>query len=139
MLKLRTAYNYLPKELLDRASLRGNEYAWRVHDIPNVIAAAREANLLNIGGQLQFRLSDGGTCECYWVEVDTYKSVPADQDWGTRVSLSADVASTDFERLKAKYDFIKEGKSAFEKHLVGSDPTEAMWFVWYVESQKNEF
>ena len=53
----------LPHDLLQRASLRGSEYAWPIEDIPKVIEAARQANLASIGGQLQFRLPDGGTCE----------------------------------------------------------------------------
>ena len=59
----------LPSKLVGRASLRGREHAWSLDDIPNVIEAAREAQLISIGGQLQFRLPDGGTCECYWIEV----------------------------------------------------------------------
>jgi hypothetical protein len=67
----------LPAEILTKGSLRGGEYAWRVDDIPLVIDAAREAGLVSIGGQLQFRGPEF-TCECYWVEVDTYKAVPSD-------------------------------------------------------------
>jgi hypothetical protein len=130
-----TAYAQLPKGLLSRASLRGNEYAWRVEDIPEVIIAARDANLLNIGGQLQFRLPDGVTCECYWIDVDTHKSVPSDQDWDARVAQSAATALADFKRLQAEFDFIAEGKQAFDKHLAGENPDEAMWFVWYVKDQ----
>jgi hypothetical protein len=65
----------LPPDLLARASLSGNEYAWPVNEIPSVIEAARAANLVSIGGELQFRLPDGGVCECYWVYVYPDKSV----------------------------------------------------------------
>jgi len=130
-----TAYDLLPKELLDQASLRGSEYAWRVEDIPRVIHAARDANLLNIGGQLQFRLPDGGTCECYWIEVDTSKTVSDSEDWKTRVARSAEVALAGFDELRAKYDFVAEGKRAFDKHLANGDPKDVMWFVWYLSAQ----
>ena len=66
----------LPDHILSRATVRGNEYAWKTGDIPKVIEAARAAQLASIGGQLQLRLHDEGTCECYWVEVDTYREVP---------------------------------------------------------------
>jgi hypothetical protein len=128
----------LPKALIERASLRGNEYAWRSDDIPAVIEAARNANLINIGGQLQFRLPDGGTCECYWVDVDTFKSVPENLDWSDRVDRTAMAASADFAQLKAKYDFLDEGMRNFERRLKefsknGGDLNDAIWFVWYVE------
>ena len=84
-----SAEGALPPVLLGRASLVGNEYAWRVDDIPNVIEAARAANLVSIGGQLQFRLPDGGTCECYWVQVDTYQSVDRALPWKVRVERTA--------------------------------------------------
>jgi len=99
----------LPHAILQRASLRANEYAWPIEDIPNVIEAARQANLASIGGQLQFRLPDGGTCECYWVEVDTYKSVPASLPWQERVDQTAAVALADFSHLLSKFDFVTEG------------------------------
>src|SRR5258708_4550498 len=59
----------LPQHLIERASKRGRELAWSLDDIPEVIEAARDANLVSVGGQLQFRFQDGTTCECYWVEV----------------------------------------------------------------------
>jgi hypothetical protein len=134
--KSMSGYELLPQELLDRASLRGNEYAWRIAEIPNVISAARAANLLNVGGQLQFRLPDGATCECYWVEVDTFKTVPSDLNWESRVARSAATALANFENLQAKYDFIAEGKRDFGEHLVGINPEDAMWFVWYLEQRQ---
>jgi hypothetical protein len=127
----------LPKKLLERASLRGKEYAWRIADIPEVIEAARRAGLVNVGGQLQFRFPDGGTCECYWVEVDTYRSVPQALPWDVRVVQTAEVALADFARLASKYDFLEEGRRDFATHLKeveerGGDPAEMMCFVWYV-------
>ncbi len=135
---MKAAVLRLPQDLLQRASLRGNEYAWPVGDIPRVIEAARRANLVSIGGQLQFRLPDGGTCECYWIEVDTYQSVPTTLPWQERVSQTATVALTDFLRLSSKFDFIAEGRSAFAEHFKqlegpSPDPAQAMCFVWYVD------
>jgi|SRR5690242_18051576 len=129
----------LPHEILQRASLRGKEYAWPIEDIPKVIEAARQANLASIGGQLQFRLPDGGTCECHWIEVDTCKSAPASLPWPERVNQTAAVALADFSRLLAEFDFVAEGRRSFADHFKrleaeGGDPARTMCFVWYLES-----
>lgn len=110
---------------------------WPIGDIPAVIEAARAANLVSIGGQLQFRLPDGGTCECYWVEVDTYKSVDKALPWNERVVRTAEAASRDFAALQERFDFITEGRKAFPGYLGklradGRDTADAMCFVWYV-------
>ncbi len=131
----------MPADLLARASLRGNEYAWHPDDIPAVIEAARAANLINIGGQLQFRFPDGGTCECYWVEVNTAKSAGSNAlSWRERVELSAEAALRDFAKLRAEVDFMAAGMEGFGKYLdtfrvEGGDPADAMCFVWYMEGQ----
>jgi len=131
----------LPDHILKRANLQGNEYAWRPSDIPEVIEAARAANLVSIGGQLQFRFPDGGTCECYWVDIDTFKSVPVDLPWQERVTRTADAALREFRAVAAQYDFLAEGRSAFTKYFeefesTGGEPADAMCFVWYVESEQ---
>jgi hypothetical protein len=134
---MNAAAQHLPKQILDRASLRGKEYAWRIADIPAVIEAARKAGFVNIGGQLQFRIPDGGTCECCWVNVDTYKAVSKVLPWNERVNKTADAALAEFTRLASQYDFLEEGRRAFGAHLKkieerGESPTEAMCFVWYL-------
>ena len=128
----------LPREILKRASLRGDEYAWPIDDIPKVIEAARQANLVNIGGQLQFRLADGATCECYWIEVDTTKSVPASLPWQARVEQTAIVALADFKRLTTTFDFVAEGRRSFAAHFkrleaAGGDAAQTMCLAWYLD------
>ena len=130
----------LPADILVRATLVGNEYSWAVDDVPKVIEAARLANLASIGGQLQFRLPDGEICECYWVQVDTFQSVPAELSWSERVSRTAEAATSQFQFLREKYDFISEGRSGFARYLDafetdGGDLNKIMCFVWYVESE----
>src|SRR5881397_3715510 len=132
-----SAEQHLPADLLNRASLRGNEYAWPLDDIPQVIDAARQAALVNIGGQLQFRFPTGETCECYWVGVDTYRSVSKLLPWQQRVEKTAAAALEQFSHLATVFDFIAEGRAGFAQHLEefekqGQDPREAMCFVWYV-------
>ncbi len=131
----------LPTEILAKASFRfrGDEYAWRVDDIPSVIAAAREMRLVNIGGQLQFRGPDF-TCECYWVEVDTYKATPRDLPFEVRVDRTTEAAREAFEELRRRVDFLAEGHTAFADVLnrcenEGGNLTDVMWFVWYVSSE----
>ena len=136
----RLAAEKLPAGLLARGSLRGSEYAWPAGEIPRVIEAARQAGLINIGGQLQFRLPDGGTCECYWVEVDTYKSVDEGLPWRERVDLTAEAALRDFEELQSRFDFVSEGRLQFAALLdalaaEGKDPADCACFVWYVASE----
>jgi hypothetical protein len=127
----------LPPSLLQKATIRGVEYAWQISDIPEVIEAARLANLLNIGGQLQFRLKDDSTYECYWIDIDTYKTVSSELAWNDRVRLSAQSALDQFEKLKATGDFFKEGRDAF-KQLSEADLAQAMCFVWYMSTEDNE-
>jgi hypothetical protein len=129
---------HLPRELLDRASLRHGEYAWPVTDIPLVIETVRRANLANVGGQLQFRFHDATICECYWVEVDTYKVVPQSLSWNERVAQTAAAALAGFLSISEKYDFLEQGR-CFTK-IVGEEARglnlqEAMCFVWYVDAE----
>lgn len=128
----------LPSELIRRASLRGGEYAWQLHDIPEVIEAARAARLVNIGGQLQFRLPDGGICECYWIEVDALREVDAASPRETIVQLSADAAQREFSSLPPPESLLRQGRASFDEHLgtakISDDDLSAcMCFVWYFE------
>ena len=137
-----SAESQLPPEILARASLRDNEYAWPISDIPDVIEAARQSNLVNIGGQLQFRMPDA-VCEGYWVEVDTHKLVSDALPWAMRVAKTADAAIEGFSQLRKEIDFLSEGRREFEKYLSeyerdGGAVQEAMCFVWYVEASGAE-
>jgi hypothetical protein len=128
----------LPHHILARSSLRGNEYAWPLEEIPNVIEAARLSNLASIGGQLQFRLPNGATCECYWIDVDTCTSVPPSVPWQERVTQTATVALADFSPLLLRFDFIAEGRRSFSYEFErfeseGGNLTQTMCFVWYLD------
>lgn len=134
---------HLPRPLLERATLRGNEYAWPIGAIPDVIEAGKAANLLSIGGQLQFRLTDGGTCECYWVGVDTYRSVANDLPWKERVHATAEEGLRQFVALQSRFDFEEEGRSSFAKHIAdfeanGGNLADAICFVWYLKGEEDD-
>ena len=140
-MRKKTMEERLSKHLLEQANLRGNEYAWPLDAIPDVIEAIRAAGLLNIGGQLQFR-PDGGTCEAYAIEVDTYKSVPENIGWDRRGQLTAEVALHDFKELPSKWDFLQEGRLWASKHpdlfpLGDESIKSTMCFVWYC-ADRNE-
>lgn len=135
------AAKLLPADLLARASLRGSEFAWPVDAIPEVIEAARRANLVSLGGQLQFRLPGGGTCECYWVQVDTYQSVNKTLPWPERVTQTAQISALDFADLQRTVDFLAAGREGFARHLdkevaEGRDPQSSMCFVWYLQTEQ---
>lgn len=125
-----------PNHLMASATLRGSEYAWPLDDIPSVIDAARSAGLISVGGQLQFRLAGGGTCECYEIQVDTSEFL---HKWPTskHVELSAIEARRQFDDLPNQFNFVAQGKLGFGKHFDEVGATEAdlkaaMCFVWYV-------
>ena len=140
MVNMNIEQKYLPSSLLAKGNLEGNEYAWPISDIPEVIETARKLSLVSIGGQLQFRFPNG-VCECYWVEVDTYKETDLDiLNWQERVERSAAAATVGFERLLARYDFIAEGRKNFSKafeeyEAKGGDIADVMCFVWYLDAQ----
>jgi hypothetical protein len=130
---------FLPAHIREHGTQRGNEWAWPIADIPDVIEAARLARMVSIGGQLQFRLLEG-TCELYWIEVDTSQVTSSDLPWQERVEQTASIALSQFQDLQKRFDFLVEGQSAFGQHLdefraSGGDPRDAMCFVWYLEAQ----
>jgi len=132
------AESLLPPEVLARASLRGNEYAWPIDDIPAVITAAQRAALASLGGQLQFRLSDGGTCECYWVDIDIRVDELPGSGWSEKVRHAGEIARKRFDQIQRRYNFLDEGRtfqSVRKAETEGEDLRAAMCFVWYVADE----
>ncbi|MEP9386193.1 hypothetical protein [Mesorhizobium sp. KR9-304] len=131
----------LPEPLQRSATLRGNEHAWPPHDIPNVIEAGMRANLLNVGGQLQLRLP-AATCECYWVQVDTFRAVPKNLPWNDRVAMAASEALRQFAKLTQEFDFVAEARNALPKSLNVENSfgnlEDATCFVWYLEAHADQ-
>jgi hypothetical protein len=129
----------LPSEILAKADFRSNEYAWRISDLPEVIEAAKELNLLNLGGQLQIRTADA-IGECDWVDIDVCKFIPEDLPWDVRVRMAAHTALSDLEELKANVDFALEITEAFPEPVArhiesGGKIEDVIWFVWYADSE----
>lgn len=129
----------LPSHLLNNASVRGKEYAWPLELIPSVIESCKAAGLVSLGGQLQFRLPSG-TCECYWVAVDTRTQIDTGREWDDLVSRSASIALRQFETLKSKFNFEEEGRKAFASSFsqlesAGGAPKDHACFVWYARDR----
>jgi hypothetical protein len=131
----------LPASIVRRATLRGKEYAWPLTDIPHVIDAAEAAGLASVGGQLQFRIPSRATCECYWVDVDTYRGLSRDLLWSEEVRVTAESARRQFSSLLAETDFVAEGRKGFaaplsEFEAAGGQVEDAMCFVWYLRAER---
>jgi hypothetical protein len=129
----------LPADILARADLRHNEYAWRVEDLSAVIEAAKTLNLLNLGGQLQLRTAEA-IGEVYWVAVDPCQNVPEDLPWDVRVRMAADFSLRDLAEIQAEFDFVQELRDAFPEPVAkllaaGGKLEDALWFAWYVEAE----
>lgn len=130
----------LPADILAKADFRFNEYAWRVEDLPEVIEAAKNLNLLNLGGQLQIRTKEA-IGECYWVATDPCANVPEDLPWEVRVRMAAELSLRDLTEIQAEFDFAQEISDAFPDPVAdfiaaGGDLKSAIWFAWYVAAEE---
>ncbi len=128
----------LPETIRAIASRSASEWGWRPDAIPQVIDAAEKAGLLNIGGQLQFRLPDA-TCEYYWIEVDAVAQEPEGLRWAERVARAATVARQQFADIGNGHEFLAEGRNAFPAvcrayEASGGDLGDRLWFIWYLEA-----
>jgi len=129
----------LPKETLSIASISlGGEHAWRKEDVPHVIEAAREAMLVNLGGQPQFQ-GPIGTAEPYWLDFG-----PTDrkenESWQNYVERSAKETLASFNHICESTDFNEVGCENWphiaEAKAKGLNPSDHLWFVLYFEQNK---
>jgi hypothetical protein len=128
----------LPKELLQKANLRGNEYAWSLDLMPEVIWAGKEAGLINLGGTLQFRIPEA-TCECYWVDIDP--EIPSHCTGSERIIAAAESCYAKFQALLNSLSLEAEA-SKFEILRTfmasGGNIEEFACFVWYFSTEEEE-
>lgn len=130
----------LPETIRAAACRSDNEWGWRPEAIPLVIDEAEKLGLLNVGGQLQFLMPEG-TCECYWVEVDTLSNEAQGLTWAERVARAANTARQQMADISRRYDFIEEGRKAFPDlfaiyEAAGGDLRDRMCFIWYLEAKQ---
>jgi hypothetical protein len=124
------AEDLLPPALLAKATRRGNELAWPLEVVPEVIAAGCVCGLATLGGQIQFRVPDG-TCELYWLNAN---SSPRGQDesWSEYVVRSAVEVGTGFAGLPSGDDMLEEGlgwEVLARLHAGGTDIGQYLCFV----------
>ena len=121
----------LPKDITNGASLRGNEYGWSLSEFPNAVAKAEAHGFACLGGQFQFRLQDGGTCEMYWLNADPTERQP-NEAWADYVHRSCSEVMQRFGEIAAERDFTGEAsnwpslRDAIERSL-----PDALVFVAY--------
>lgn len=117
----------LPPDISQGASLRGNEYGWSVSSFPDALARAEARGYACLGGQFQFRLDDGSTCEMYWLATDS-KERAHGESWAVYSHRSCSEVQNNFQRLASATDFRKEASSWPSVQI---DPTTALVFVAY--------
>jgi hypothetical protein len=125
---------FLPASVLSRASLRGNEYAWPLAAVEATVAAAAASGLANLGGQAQFRIPDG-TCELYWLSVDSGER-RRDETWDAYVTRTAAEVRTQFAALRERTDFVNEAlqwPQLARLHAEGVDLNQYLCFVLYFD------
>lgn len=129
---------FLPPAILSKGTQRGNEYAWPLSVVKEVIAAAKDCGLANLGGQIQYRIPEG-TCELYWLTVGSRERSPG-ESWDHYVSRSAEEVLTGFRGLKDT-DFIAEGVRNFDVlkrlQMEGVDLSQYLCFVLYFEKDSD--
>jgi len=100
----------LPADVLEGAEPRGNEYGWSPQSFPVALARAQAHGFACLGGQFQFRLNDGTTCEMYWLNADSQDRMP-EESWADYCRRSCSEVREKFERLISSTDFRKEASA----------------------------
>lgn len=116
----------LPPDVLEGATLRGNEYGWNVSSFPHAVARAEANAYACLGGQFQFRLEDGSTCEMYWLNADSGERATG-ESWPNYVHRSCSEVLDAFQRLLPDTDFRKEASN----WAVQINPERDLVFVAY--------
>jgi hypothetical protein len=116
----------LPPEISQGATLRSNEYGWSVSSFPDALATAEALGFACLGGQFQFRLDGGATCEMYWLNADSNERVHG-ESWADNCRRSCSEVQNGFQRLVSSTDFSKE----VSKWLFQFDSTKSPVFVAY--------
>jgi hypothetical protein len=128
----------LPADVIEKATIRGQEYAWPPSEFLEALHRAAEHGLGCVGGQFQFRIANGPTCEMYWIEIDT-GGRRSSESWPDYVARSTKEAEQKFTMLMLETDFQKESGSwdlsAERKRDPSFNPLEHLCFVAYFENE----
>ena len=126
----------LSPDVLAKATLRGNEYAWPLAYVEAAIEDGRRRGLAVVGGQAQFRLPGAGTYEFYWIDVDT-SDRQTDEPWPAYVDRSAAEALEKFRHHMTTVDWAKligEWPGQGRDELLAADAASHICFVLYFDS-----
>lgn len=127
----------LPSVVLEKATLRGNEYAWPFNAVEDAIESAARAGYAVIGGQPQFRLPDA-TYEMYWIDIDASEREEGEA-WEQYVVRSAKEVIEAFRSVVASTDFKNEAQRwpALEEKMSRGEPVlDQLCAVLYFESEE---
>ena len=116
----------LPSDVVEGATLRGNEYGWSISSFPDALARAEKKGYACLGGQYQFRLDDGSTCEMYWLSADSAER-RSDESWPAYTHRSCSEVLKRFQQVASQADFAKEARS----WQLEIDPNKYLVFVAY--------
>ncbi|MGD0570478.1 MAG: hypothetical protein ABSA78_18905 [Candidatus Sulfotelmatobacter sp.] len=117
----------LPPDILRGATLRGKEYGWSVSSFPDALATAEACGYACLGGQFQFRLGHGSTCEMYWLSADSAERRQG-ESWIDYSHRSCSEVLKRFQHLVSATDFMREA-SVWPSAPI--DPTKNLVFVAY--------
>jgi hypothetical protein len=126
----------LPRELTEKATLRGNEFAWGVDDFPSVLNQARALGYSCLGGQFQFR-PPGSTCEMYWLSADPDEREP-NESLAAYAHRSCTLVLDRFRAVLTAADFLEEAKrwpDVAELSGPAATPLAHLCFVAYFQKE----
>jgi hypothetical protein len=128
-----TPSHMLPDEVTQGASLRGNEYGWKPSEFPKAVARAESQGFACLGGQFQYRLADGSTCEMYWLKADATER-RQDEPWADYVRRSCTEVMERFTQLAANADFTSEASNWPSRRdvIVRSLPNVLIFVAYFV-------
>jgi hypothetical protein len=98
----------LPPEVVEGASVQGNEYAWSLEAFPEALRKACEVGVACLGGEFQFVVR-GGIYEMYWLSVDPDDRGP-DEAWTEFQIRSCRQTLELFNARVAETDFVQEAR-----------------------------
>jgi hypothetical protein len=126
----------LPDQLVEGASINGNEYGWTIDAFPEAARRAESLGYACIGGQFQFR-ADAGTCEMYWLAADASERGHG-ETWQEYCERSRAEVMDKFTKIVTETDFLAEAmkwpvlKREIEE---GTDVLSRLVFVAYFEAE----
>ena len=126
----------LPPEVLLGATLRDNEYSWKLSVFPAALASAERYELACLGGQLQFQV-DSSVAEAYWCNADSSERMP-EEPWRAYVQRSCKEVKEAFAQLIRDLDVQKLVAEwpRLSTLLNGRDPEAVLFFVAYFVTEQ---